>query len=275
MGGKAMLVDYRKRDTYLHKTSPKVLLLGTLLVIVASILWTHPLYCGVMLGLLVILGKVAKFPWSQIKWFFKIIIIPVIFIMIIQAFSLDTSLLHSHYKEVILFYLLPGERLGFNLGGLLYGLAASMKIYMVVLAVAILGYTVSPSDFIQMISRLRFASRQFVFIFSTAWRFIPIIQKQIRHLLDAQKTRGMELDKGKLIERVRKLIPIVTPLLSNSLETGDQIALSMEARAFGAKTKNKFIKPMQYSLRDRLTNYLLLVALVLLIYAYTLGYGVL
>lgn len=270
-----MLVEYRKRDTYLHKSNPKVLLLGTLIVIVASILWTHPIYCGVMLGLLIILGQVAKFPWSQIKWFFKVIIIPVVFIMVIQAFSLDTSLLQTPYKDVILFYLLPGQRLGFNLGGLLYGLAASMKIYMVVLAVAILGYTVSPSDFIQMISRVRFASRQFVFIFSTAWRFIPIIQKQITHLLDAQKTRGMELDKGKLGERVRKLIPIVTPLLSNSLETGDQVALSMEARAFGAKTKNKFIKPMRYTLQDRLLFYLLLIMLALMIFAYTQGYGVL
>ncbi|MGI5854196.1 MAG: energy-coupling factor transporter transmembrane component T family protein [Bacillota bacterium] len=270
-----MLVEYRKRDTYLHKSNPKVLLLGTLIVIVASILWTHPIYCGVMLGLLIILGQVAKFPWSQIKWFFKVIIIPVVFIMVIQAFSLDTSLLQTPYKDVILFYLLPGQRLGFNLGGLLYGLAASMKIYMVVLAVAILGYTVSPSDFIQMISRVRFASRQFVFIFSTAWRFIPIIQKQITHLLDAQKTRGMELDKGKLGERVRKLIPIVTPLLSNSLETGDQIALSMEARAFGAKTKSKFIKPMRYTLQDRLLFYLLLIMLALMIFAYTQGYGVL
>ena len=270
-----MLVDYRKCDTSLHKTNPKVILLGTLIVVIASVLWTHPVYCVAMLILLVFLGKIAKFPWSQIKWFFNIIIIPVVFITIIQGFTVNTSLLRASYKNDILFYLLPNGRVPFKLGGLLYGLAASMKIYMVVVAVAILGYTVSPSDIIQLISRLRFASRQFIFIFSTAWKFIPIIKKQINHLLDAQKTRGMELEKGKLFERVKKLVPIVTPLLSNSLETGDQIALTMEARAFGTKTKNKFIKPLKFSLKDKIIYIILLISLVLLIYTYTLGYGIL
>ena len=61
--------------------------------------------------------------------------------------------------------------------------------------------------------------------------------------MDAQKTRGMDLDKGKLMERLKKIVPIVTPLLSNALDISDQIALSMEARAFGSGNKNKFVKP--------------------------------
>ena len=270
-----MLVDYRKCDTPLHKTNPKVILLGTLIVIIASILWTHPLYCVAVFLALILLGKIAKFPWQQIRWFFKVVIIPVLFIMIIQGFTLDTSLLNASYKDYTLFYLLPNGRVPFKLGGLLYGFAASLKIYMVVVAVAILGYTVSPSDIIQLISRVPFASKQVIFIFSTAWKFIPVIKKQITHLLDAQKTRGMELEKGKLMERVKKLVPIVTPLLSNSLETGDQIALAMESRAFGTKTKNKFIKPLNFSLTDKILYILLLISLVLLIYMYTLGYGIL
>ena len=32
-------------------------------------------------------------------------------------------------------------------------------------------------------------------------------------------------------------------MLSNALDISDQIALSMEARAFGSGNKNKFVKP--------------------------------
>lgn len=270
-----MLVDYRKVDTPLHKANPKVTLLGTLVVIIASIVWTDPLYCTALCIVLVILGQIAKFPWKKISWFFKMIIIPVVFIVIIQGFTVDTSLLKSVYKDYVLFYLLPSHRAAFKLGGLLYGLAASFKIYMVVIAVAILGYTVSPSDIIQLISRIPFASKQFVFIFSTAWRFIPVIQNQIGNLMDAQKTRGMELEKGKLSEKIKKLVPIVTPLLSNSLEIGSQIALTMESRAFGTKGKSKFLKPLKLGLAAKFEFILLLVILALMIYTCTLGYGVL
>lgn len=270
-----MLVDYRKCNTPLHKLSPHIILFGTLIVIIASVIWTDPVYCTIMFLLLLVLGQSAKFPWKKISWFFKMIIIPVIFIVVIQGFTLNTTLLKASYKNYALFYLFPGHRAAFKLGGLLYGLAASLKIYMVVIAVAILGYTVSPSDIIQLISRLPFASKQFIFIFSTAWRFIPVIQKQIINLLDAQKTRGMELEKGKLSEKVKKLVPIVTPLLSNSLEIGDQIALTMESRAFGMLKKTKFIKKFKFTVADKIIYTFLVILLVFMFYAYSKGYGVL
>lgn len=270
-----MLVDYRKCDTPLHKLNPHVILFGVLVVIIASIIWTNPIYCVAMFLILLVLGQIADFPWKKISWFFKMIIIPVVFIVIIQGFTLDTTLLKAAYKDYTLFYLLPNHRAAFKLGGLLYGLAASLKIYMVVIAIAILGYIVSPSDIIQLISRLPFASKQFVFIFSTAWRFIPVIQNQIVNLMDAQKTRGMELQKGKLSEKVKKLIPIVTPLLSNSLEIGDQIALTMESRAFGMLKKTKFIKKFKFTIVDKILYVCLFIFLILMFYTYRLGYGIL
>ena len=147
------------------------------------------------------------------------------------------------YKGWVLFYAMPGKQMPFMLDGMLYGYASSLKIYLVVIAVGILGFTVDPAEIIQMLNHIPFASKHFVFIFSTAWRFIPQIQQQLFNLMDAQKTRGMDLDKGKLMDRLKKIVPIVTPLLSNALDISDQIALSMEARAFGSGNKNKFVKP--------------------------------
>ena len=239
-----MLVDYRKLDTFLHRLNPRISLMFVLGVIIASIVWTDPIIITLATIGLVALGFACKFPWKQIGWFLKMALFASVLIIIIQGFSLDSSLVTKDmYKGWVLFYALPGKRGAFMLDGMLYGYASSLKIYLVVIAVGILGFTVDPAEIIQMLNHVPFASKHFVFIFSTAWRFIPQIQQQLFNLMDAQKTRGMDLDKGKLTERLKKIIPIVTPLLSNALDISDQIALSMEARAFGSGNKNKFVKP--------------------------------
>lgn len=248
-----MLVDYRKLDTFLHKLNPKVTLMYVLFVLVASVVWTDPVYCAVLTGITALIASSARFPWKKIGWFLKFALGASLIIVVIQAFTLDESLLRQEiYQNKVLFYALPGQKGAFKLGGLLYGIAASLKIYMVVFAIGTLGFTIAPSDLMQLLSRNRLASRQFIFIFSTAWRFIPIIQGQIFTLMDAQKTRGLELEKGGLMERLKKMVTIVTPLLSNALEIGSDIALTMEARAFGSNKKSKFIKPLVMDGRSRL-----------------------
>ena len=238
-----MLVDYRKLDTFLHNLNPRISLMFVLGVIIASVVWTDPIVVTVATIVLVALGFACKFPWKQIGWFLKMALFASILITIIQAFSIDEGLITKAMYQNITLFTLPGLGWEFSLGGFLYGYASSLKIYMVVIAVGILGFTVDPAVIIQMLNHVPFASKHFVFIFSTAWRFIPQIQQQLFNLMDAQKTRGMDLDKGKLTERLKKIIPIVTPLLSNALDISDQIALSMEARAFGSGNKNKFVKP--------------------------------
>ena len=238
-----MLVDYRKLDTFLHRLNPRISLMFVLGVVIASIIWTDPIIITLATIGLVGLGFACKFPWGQIGWFLKMALGASVLIILIQGISLDPSLIEGDLYPNVVFYLLPGKRCPLLLRGLLYGYASSLKIYMVVIAVGILGFTVDPAEIIQMLNHVPFASKHFVFIFSTAWRFIPQIQQQLFNLMDAQKTRGMDLDKGKLMERLKKIVPIVTPLLSNALDISDQIALSMEARAFGSGNKNKFVKP--------------------------------
>ena len=270
-----MLVDYRKMDTFLHHLNPRVALLIVLGVIIASVVWTDPLILTLATVLMVLAGCSCHFPWKKIGWFLKLALVASILIIIIEGFTLDESLIKPRFRGIALFYLLPNYSGAFRLGGVLYGYASSLKIYMVVIAIGILGYTIDPADIIQLLSGIPFASKHFVFIFSTAWRFIPLIQTQLFNLMDAQKTRGMELDKGKITERIKKVVPIITPLLSNSLDISNQIALAMESRAFGSDKKNKFVKPSNVNAWTRVQMIMVLALIaVMIVGVYAASFGV-
>lgn len=270
-----MLIDYRKLDTWVHKLNPKFSMLCVLLVIIASIVWTNVIHLAILTLALYLIGVSCKVPWKQISWFLKFALIASMLILVIQAFTIDPSLVKNEtISKTVLFYVLPNGKGAVKLAGVLYGLAASLKIYMVVFAICILGFTVPPSEFIQMLGKLPFASKQISFIFSTAWRFIPIIQGQAINLMNAQKTRGMDLDKGKLMEKLRKMMNIVTPLLSNSIEIGSDIALTMEARGFGSTKKSNFVRPNTMTAKARVACVIVVLLIAVMIYASTKGFGV-
>ena len=270
-----MLIDYRKLDTWVHALNPKFSMLCVLFVIIASIVWTNVIHLAVLTLALYLIGVSCKVPWKQISWFLKFALIASFLILVIQAFTIDPSLIRNEaIANKVLFYVLPNGKGAVKLAGVLYGVAASLKIYMVVFAICILGFTVPPSEFIQMLGKLPFASKQISFIFSTAWRFIPIIQGQAINLMNAQKTRGMDLDKGKLTEKLRKMMNIVTPLLSNAIEIGSDIALTMEARGFGSSKKSNFVRPNTMTAKDRVACLIAVLFIAALIYVSTLGFGV-
>jgi len=52
-------------------------------------------------------------------------------------------------------------------------------------------------------------------------------------IIDAQKSRGLELEKGNPIIRIKKFIPILVPLIINEVIRSGELAEAMESRGYG------------------------------------------
>jgi energy-coupling factor transport system permease protein len=55
--------------------------------------------------------------------------------------------------------------------------------------------------------------------------------------MDAQKARGLELEKGGFMKRIRNYIPILIPLIVSAIRRSLELAEAMESRAWGAVKK--------------------------------------
>jgi len=76
---------------------------------------------------------------------------------------------------------------------------------------------------------------EFCFAFTTAVRFVPVLANEAQTIVDAQRSRGLELEKGNFMRRVRNYIPILIPLIVSAIRRSLELAEAMESRAFGAK----------------------------------------
>jgi energy-coupling factor transport system permease protein len=143
----------------------------------------------------------------------------------------------------------------FSEGGIWDTLLEQFKVFtrivIVVLAVTAVAISTTPYEVIQALTSLGFRYTYF-YALVIAIRFIPTILSEVGDIFDAQRSRGLELEKGSIIERIRKFNAILIPAFVCSLLRARDIAEALELRAFGYSIKRTFYKPLKLKKRDLL-----------------------
>lgn len=104
------------------------------------------------------------------------------------------------------------------------------------------------------------------FAFITAIRFVPVLAEEAQTIMDAQKARGLELERGNFIQRIRNYLPILLPLIINSIRRSLELAEAMESRAFGAVKKRTNLYELRMTRNDYYVLLLSLATLLLVLY---------
>ncbi len=88
------------------------------------------------------------------------------------------------------------------------------------------------------------------FILTTSMRYVPLIGRRIRLIMEAQMSRGIDLRPR--LRNVPNFLALLMPLLVQSFLLSEELAMAMEARGFGLKgrsfRRDYRIRPMEYVL---------------------------
>jgi len=116
--------------------------------------------------------------------------------------------------------------------------AAAMTLRFIVLveSFSIFFLTTSP-DHLGLALEQTHIPYEFCFAFTTAVRFVPVLAEEAQTIMDAQKARGLELERGGFLKRIRNYIPILIPLIVSAIRRSLELAEAMESRAWGATKK--------------------------------------
>ncbi|AMB99121.1 hypothetical protein AWM75_03485 [Aerococcus urinaehominis] len=104
-------------------------------------------------------------------------------------------------------------------------------------------------------------------MFSIALRFIPTLSDETQKIMNAQRSRGVEFSEGHLIERIKKIIPILIPLFISAFNRAFELATAMEARGYQGGEGRSKLNELDWQIRDTWASIIvLLVILVCLAY---------
>ena len=132
-----------------------------------------------------------------------------------------------------------------------FSAAMTLRFVSLMSAFSIFFMTTSPDDLGLALEQAR-VPYTLSFTFTTAVRLVPTMALDAQTVIDAQRSRGLELDRGNLVKRIRNYIPILIPLIVSAIRRSIELAEALESRGFGASPNRQ---PL-IVLRMKTTDYL-------------------
>lgn len=266
-----MFLEYFPGETIIHRLDVRAKLFIFTVFLILLFLYRNPVYNLVFALLSTLFIYHIGLPFGKI---FKILkpIFPILIII-----SLITSFSHSVDD-----FTLPVARMlifeygfiQFTSGGLLYGLTLVLRIYNMVMLSSVLTYSTPLDHFLQLMKRMHLP-RGLSFVIITGIRFVPAMQKKVDMVLEAQKARGAKFDEGGLLSRVKAYVPIMVPLLAQSIYMSEKLAVAMLNRGYGAEAERTSLDVIEMKKRDWIAMILFLAILILAVYLNGKGAGIL
>ncbi len=237
--------EFRRLDTPIHKLDPRTKLVYSMCTLVLALTFANPwILIGLLLSSLpfVIFGRVVRRWIEMVKG-----LLP--FMLMIFALNLIFRL---------------------SVEGLYYALSMSLRFLALASTFSVLFLTTSPEGLALMLIKLRIPY-EISLAFTMAVRFLPTLARDLQIIIDAQRARGLELERGRFLERIRRFLPILIPLIIFEIRRSFQIAEAMESRGFGAG-KRTYLYEAKLAARDVVLIFMTITLTALLI-ALKLSYG--
>jgi len=245
----------------LHRLDPRVKLALVAAGSVVLFLWLNlPLLIGVVVGIHALL-LVSGYPWAKLRAIWRAIALLLLLIVIIwPVFDKTGDLLVS---------LGP---LNIHDDALLRGVANAARIAAINFIFILWIGTTDARELVRGFVRLGLPFRWGMAL-TIGLRFIPTFAGTFLTVSDAQQARGLVLS-GWWYRRVRAMLPIFIAALVSALRASEQLAMTLEARGFGASRTRTTLRDIAMTPFDWLVLALtLVVAGVLLVLTLTTGFG--
>ncbi len=100
------------------------------------------------------------------------------------------------------------------------------------------------------LKKLRIPVNELVMTMTVALKFVPLLITELERLIRAQTARGVRFDQGGVIERTKKIVPVLIPLFVNALNRAEVLIVAMNARCYHGGDGRTKLRTMQIIGRD-------------------------
>ena len=222
---------YQDKKTWLHRLDPRTKLIGVVLLFALCLCFNHPLYmAAVMFGVLAMVfsSKSQGALWS-LRYLMALL---VLFSMAMWPFFVPgpTLLLRWHFLEI-------------SRESLLYGLAMGLRLATFVMGGLLLLATTRNEEMSSGFIRMGLPY-PVAFALATALRLVPTFVGAGATIIQAQISRGLDLESKNILTRLSKFLPLAVPMFISAIRYTNLLSMALESRGFSpAAARTLFYEP--------------------------------
>ena len=215
---------YLDRDTWVQRLDPRTKIIGLLILFALCLCFNHPLYmAGVSGGILGIAISARALPnLGRLR-----VILILLFVssaVMWPFFARGPTPLWAWGPFIV------------SRESLLYGVAMGLRLDSFVITGLILLSTTRNEELTNGLIRMGIPY-PVAFAFSTSLRLIPTLAGAGATIIQAQVSRGLDLESGNIFRRMGKFIPQAVPLFLYAIRYTNQLAIALESRGFSPGSK--------------------------------------
>lgn len=240
-------------NSVIHRLDPRTKLIMLIVYIVALFVAQSWIGYGIMLAFLIFCIAISTIPLKSIVRGMKPMVV-------ILAFTAILNLFMTQGETVLVSFWI----ITITLEGVVRAVQMMARILMLITGTFLLTYTTSPialtdglESLLSPLKKLKLPVHELAMMMCIALRFIPTLIEETDKIMSAQKARGADFETGKLMDRVKALVPILIPLFVSAFRRADELATAMECRCYHGGEGRTKMKLLRYSRLD--------------FYAYTVG----
>lgn len=253
-------------------------LLMIIVVTIITFLWESPFTEGL---LSLVIGYGCILAEIQLNYFKKIFMFMIpfhSFILIVTGFFyIDQIKVLLNINDLTPIFILPSSwfwigGLTMNYEGILYGLNIIFKTLNMVLIIPLGIFTTDVNDMVIGMVKMKIPYK-IVFIFSSTLRFFPLLVEEIQSILEAQKLRGLALNKVSFKKKAIIYLNLAVSLILNSMAKTNQIEIVLQSKSFSGSSNRTYLHESSFNNFDYLTISFLITFLMSVIFVY-FWYGI-
>ncbi|GEM_PF-5961153 len=152
------------------------------------------------------------------------------------------NLYHFRHLLILLFIfatLIWPVFLGFRPGSFQFGLAMAERLVSMVIF-GLIYASVSPPEEITIGLEGLFIPFRVAYAIGLAMRLVPRLFLVGRLVKEAQMVRGLDLDSGGPITRLKKHIPLLLPIFMTTMRSAHRLMIALEAKGFGRRSHHSY-----------------------------------
>jgi len=245
--------QYFAGNSPLHRMDARMKLLLTLVFMVVIFLAQNFFALGVIVLISLALCVLSRVPAGMLLRSLK----PILFLV------LFTSVLHLFYgggedATVLVSVNLWGWEPAITWQGLFNAIFFGVRIICLIAVSSLLTYTTTPTmlttgleRLLSPLNKLRVPVSVFAMMMTLALRNVPTLIEETDRIMNAQKSRGANLETGSLFQRIRAFVPVLVPLFVSAFRRTGELAYAMESRCYTAgESPRTSLKQLRFAMRD-------------------------
>jgi len=237
---------YQDKDTFFHRLDPRTKIFILLFSFFLTIFFKHPLFLTGVALFMLIHGYLSQCLVNVMKLKLPILLIALFSIITWGLSVKGTTPVWGRFTEE----------------SLSYGLAVALKLDSMIIAGIVFLSTTRNEEVSSGVIRLGIPY-QVSFSLSLALRMIPTLIETATTVIEAQRSRGLDLQTKNIFTRMKRSIPLLAPIFLTTIRTTNQLAMALEARGFGLSKERTSYQEIGFTGKDYgIFGFLLLVALL-------------